>query len=197
MKERRSGHDLGRVVRDLAVMLADGGQCLSDLSGMRDQLALFGAVASDSTAYRVIERIASEPELLEGLRVAHAQARARAWELGLRPRKATIDLDATLIGAHSEKEGAAGTFKGGFGFAPMMAYLDETGEALAGTLRPGNAAANDAGDQIAACEAALEQLPPSRSQSFRCSCGWTPRAPRTSSWTGPAMGACASPSASI
>ncbi len=159
MKERRSGHDRGRVVRDLAVMLTDGGQCLSDLSGLRDQLALFGAVASDSTAYRVIERIACEPELVEGLRAAHAQARARAWELGLRPARVTIDLDATLIGAHSEKEGAAGNFKGGFGFAPMMAYCDETGEALAGTLRPGNAAANDAADQIAGCEAALEQLP--------------------------------------
>ena len=159
LKERRSGHDPGRVVRDLAVMLTDGGQCLSDLSGLRDQLALFGRVASDSTAYRVIERIASEPLLLEGLRVAHSEARARAWALGVRPAQATIDLDATLIGAHSEKEGAAGNFKGGFGFAPMMAYCDETGEALTGMLRPGNAAANDAADQIAAGEAALAQLP--------------------------------------
>jgi hypothetical protein len=61
MKERRSGHDPGRVVRDLAVMLSDGGECVSDLGGLRDQLALFGRIASDSTAYRIIERIASEP----------------------------------------------------------------------------------------------------------------------------------------
>ena len=159
MRRRHAGHDPGGVVRDLAVMLTDGGQCLADLAGLRDQLALFGAVASDSTAYRVIGRIASEPQLLENLRAAHAKARVSAWELGLKPQRATVDLDATLIGAHSEKEGAAGNFKGGFGFAPMMAYCDETGEALAGVLRPGSAAANDAADQISACEAALEQIP--------------------------------------
>jgi Transposase DDE domain group 1 len=158
MKERRSGHDPGRVVRDLAVMLADGGECVSDLSGLRDQLALFGRVASDSTAYRVIERIASEPELVDGLRAAHADAHEHAWELGVKPCRATIDVDATLIAAHSEKDGAAGNFKG-FGFAPIMAYCDESGEALAGMLRPGSAAANNAADQIAAGEAALEQIP--------------------------------------
>ena len=61
MRERRSGHDPGRVIRDLAVMLADGGEALTDLGGIREQAALFGAVASDSTAYRAIERIASAP----------------------------------------------------------------------------------------------------------------------------------------
>jgi len=159
MKERNRGHDPGRVVRDLAVMLADGGECVSDLGGLRDQMSLFGPVASDSTAYRVIERIAADPELLDGLRQAHANARAHAWELGVEPERVTIDLDATLLSAHSEKQGAAGNFKGGFGFHPMMAYLDETGEALAGLLRPGNAGANTAADQIAACDAALEQIP--------------------------------------
>ncbi len=75
MRERRSGHDPGRVVRDLAVMLADGGDCLSDLGAVRDQAPLFGSVASDSTAFRVIDRIASDPDLLEALRDAHAAAR--------------------------------------------------------------------------------------------------------------------------
>jgi hypothetical protein len=159
MKERRSGHDPGRVVRDLAVMLADGGECLSDLGALRDQQPLFGEVASDSTAYRVIERIASDPELLDGLRAAHAGARAHAWELGVKPERMTIDQDATLVTAHSEKEGAAGTFKGGFGFHPIMAYCDESGEALAGLLRPGNAGANRAVDQIAVSEDALGQIP--------------------------------------
>ncbi len=159
MKERRSGHDPGRVIRDLAVMLADGGECLSDLGGLRDQQVLFGDVASDSTAYRMIERIASDAQLLDGLRAAHAKARAHAWELGVKPARVTIDLDATLLTAHSEKDGAAGTFKGGFGFHPMMAYLDETGEALAGLLRAGNAGANTAADQIAVAEAALDQIP--------------------------------------
>jgi hypothetical protein len=159
MKERRSGHDPGRVVRDLAVMLADGGECLSDLGGLRDQLALFGEVASDSTAYRVIEAIAADPALIDGLRAAHAKARSHAWELGVKPERVTIELDATLVGAHSEKDGAAGNFKGGFGFHPLLAYLDESCEALAGLLRPGNAGANTASDQIAVGEEALEQIP--------------------------------------
>jgi Transposase DDE domain group 1 len=159
MKERRSGHDRGSVVRDLAVMLADGGECLSDLGGVRDQLRLFGEVASDSTAYRVIERIASDPDLMDAVREAHAIARSRAWELGVRPARVTIDLDATLIGAHSEKDGAAGNFKGGFGFHPLHAYCDESGEALATMLRPGNAGANTADDQVAVGDLALAQIP--------------------------------------
>jgi hypothetical protein len=159
MRERRSGHDPGRVVRDLTVMLADGGECVSDLGGLRDQLALLGEVASDSTAYRVIEAIAADPALLEGLRAAHAKARAHAWELGVKPERVTIELDATLVGAHSEKDGAAGNFKGGYGFHPLLAYCDESSEALAGILRPGNAGANTAVDQIAVADEALAQIP--------------------------------------
>src|SRR5688500_1017199 len=140
-------------------MLADGGDCLADLGAVRDQQPLFGAVASDSTAFRAVAAIAREPGLLEGLRAAHARARGRAWKLGLRPERVTIDLDATLITAHSDKDGAAGNIKGGFGSHPLLAYLDETDEALAGELRPGNAGANTAADQIAVCEAALEQIP--------------------------------------
>jgi Transposase DDE domain group 1 len=162
MRERRSGHDPGRVLRDLAVMLAGGGETLTDIGALREQAALFGAVASDSTAYRALERIAERPELLDGLRSARKDARERAWELGVGPERVTIDLDATLVGAHSEKEGAAGDFKGGFGFHPMLAYLDETSEAAAAMLRPGNAGANTAADQIAVAEAALEQIPAAR-----------------------------------
>ena len=162
MRERRSAHDPGHVVRDLATMLASGGEALTDLGALREQAPLFGEVASDSTAYRAIERIASEPELLAGLRAARKQAREHAWELGLAPQRVTIDLDATLLGAHSEKEGAAGNFKGGFGFHPMLAYFDETSEAAAGMLRAGNAGANTAADQIAVAEAALEQIPAER-----------------------------------
>ncbi len=159
LRQRGGGHDLGRVIRDLAVMLAGGGDCLADLRGVRDQAPLFGAVASDATAFRLIDRIAHEPGGLEALRAAHARARERAWVLAGAPARLTIDLDATLVGAHSDKEGAAGTFKGGFGFHPLLAYADDTGEALAGELRPGNAGANTARDQIAVAEAALEQIP--------------------------------------
>jgi len=159
MRERRGGHDPGRVVRDLAVMLADGGDCLADLRAVRDQTPLFGEVASDSTAFRVIDRIARSPDLLEKLRAARAGARDRAWRLGVKPERVTIDLDATLITSHSDKDGAAGNFKGGFGFHPLLAYLDESDEALAGELRPGNAGANTAVDQVAVAEAAVEQIP--------------------------------------
>jgi hypothetical protein len=159
MRERRGGHDPGRVVRDLAVMLADGGDCLSDLRAVRDQEPLFGEVASNATAFRVIDQIAGDPGLLDAVRAARALAREHAWNAGARPGRIIIDIDATLITAHSEKDGAAGTFKGGFGFHPLLAYLDETREALAGVLRPGNAGANTAGDHIDIVDLALEQLP--------------------------------------
>src|SRR5918998_3909676 len=127
IKQRHRGHDPGRVICDLAVMLADGGECVADLGGVRDQEALFGPVASDSTAFRVIDRVAADPTLLDALRVAHARARERFWQLHGAPERLTIDVDATLICAHSEKEGAAGTYKGGYGFHPLQVYADETG----------------------------------------------------------------------
>jgi len=159
LKQRRRGHDPGRVIRDLAVMAADGGECVADLSGVRDQDELFGPVASDSTAFRVIEKIASTPDLLAGLREAHAEARERFWKRQGAPESLTIDVDATLITAHSEKEGAAGTWKGGYGFHPLHAYADETREALAAKLRPGNAGANTAADHVTVLDLALAQIP--------------------------------------
>jgi hypothetical protein len=140
-------------------MVADGGECLSDLGAVRDQEALFGAVASGSTAFRVIDRIAAEPGLLDALRSTHAQARERFWELHGAPERLTIDVDATLITAHSEKERAAGNYKGGYGFFPLMAYADETREALGGLLRPGNAGSNTAADHVTVLDLALEQIP--------------------------------------
>ena len=159
IKQRRRGHDPGGVIRDLAVMLADGGECVSDLGAVRDQRALFGQVASDSTAFRVVDRVASEPALLGAVRVAHARARERFWELHGAPRSLTIDIDATLVASHSEKEGAAGNYKGGYGFHPLHAYADETREALGAKLRPGSAGANTAADHIAVLDLALEQIP--------------------------------------
>jgi hypothetical protein len=159
LKARRCGHDPGHVVRDLAVMLADGGDCLADLAALRDQDALFGSVASDSTAFRLIDRIASTPGLLDAVAGAHARAREHVWNQVGAPDRVTIEVDATLIASHSEKEGAAGTFKGGYGFYPLMAYCDETGEALAAILRPGNAGSNTAADHVMVVEHALAQIP--------------------------------------
>jgi len=159
LKARRRGHDPGRVIRDLAVMLADGGECVSDLGAQRDQEGLFGPIASDSTAFRVIDRVASEPGSLEELRLAHARARERFWELHGAPERLTIDVDATLITAHSEKEKAAGNYKHGYGFHPLMSYADETREALGGLLRAGNAGSNTVADHRTVLDRALEQIP--------------------------------------
>ncbi len=107
----------------------------------------------------MIDRVASEPGLLDALRTAHSQARERFWELSGAPERFTIDVDATLITAHSEKEQAAGNYKGGFGFHPLMSYADETREALSGLLRPGNAGANTAEDHKTVIDRALAQIP--------------------------------------
>ena len=161
LKQRESGHDPGRVVRDLAVMLADGGDCLADLGAVRDQDVLFGTVASDSSAFRVIDKIASTPGLLDALGDARAGARAHVWTQTGAPERITIDVDATLVTSHSDKEGAAGTYKGGYGFHPLLAYCEETGEALAAILRPGNAGSNTAADHVAVIQDALAQIPAS------------------------------------
>jgi hypothetical protein len=160
----RHRHGAGQVLRDLAVMLADGGDCLSDLAVLRDQPDLFGAVASTATAWRVVEQVATDPDGLAGLRAARAQARARAWQAGAHTDGLLIiDVDGTLLDAHSDKQGAAGTYKGGFGSYPLVCYLDRgdgTGEALSGLLRPGNAGSNTATDHIQVVDLALAQLPP-------------------------------------
>jgi Transposase DDE domain group 1 len=161
----RRRHPAAAVLRDLAVMLADGGDCLSDLAVLRDQPELFGPVASTPTAWRVVDRIAGDASGLARLRAARAHARGRAWAAGGHPdvEVLVVDADATLVLAHSDaKQGAAGTYKHTFGFAPLLAYLDRgqaPGEALAGLLRPGNAAAGAAGDLIELVDLALAQLP--------------------------------------
>jgi hypothetical protein len=156
-RERRSAHDPGVVLRDVIVAVADGGDCVTDLGVLRDQEALFGPVASERTAHRAIKSV--DADLLEAIRGARAGARRIAWDAGVRPETITLSVDATLLGAASEKEGAAGNYKGGFGFHPLLCYLDETGEPLAGILRPGNASANTASDHFEVLQLALEQLP--------------------------------------
>jgi hypothetical protein len=153
------------VLGDLAVLLADGGDCLSDLAVLREQPELFGPVASTPTAWRVVERVATDPRGLARIRAARAHARARAWAVGAHPdpELLVIDADATLVTAHSDrKEGAEGTYRHTLGFHPLLAYLDRgqaPGEPLAGVLRPGNASAGSAEDLIELVDLALAQLP--------------------------------------
>ena len=156
-RQRRSAHDPGVVLRDLAVMLADGGDALSDLGALRDQVALFGPVASERTAWRTIGAV--DDAHLRAIRAARARARARAWAVGARPDRLVLDIDATLVTAHSDKEGAAPTYKRGFGFHPILCYRDGSDEALSGRLRPGNAGSNTAADHIDVLIDGLAQLP--------------------------------------
>jgi hypothetical protein len=121
--KRRRRHDPGRVLVDLAVTLADGGECIADLATLRQQPDLFGLVASTPTAWRVLDSI---PERLPA---ARAQARARVWARGMGPKRVTLDFDSTLVEVESEnKEQAAPNWKHGFGFHPLLVYLDETAE---------------------------------------------------------------------
>lgn len=163
----RAVHDPGKTVLDLAITLALGGDCLADVGLVRAQRDLFGPVASDPTVCRLIDSLAKDPDAaVAAIRAARAQARARTWEhrTPVAPTgQVVVDLDATLVGAHSEKEGATPNYKRGFGFHPMLAFVDHadggTGEPLAALLREGRAGANSATDQIAVLDDALAQLP--------------------------------------
>ena len=173
-RQRASGHDPGRVAVDLAVMLADGGEAIADLAVLRDQAELFGSVASDATAWRVLASL-DEPALAE-LRAARAAARETAWAqveetrgglpastaAGREIEGLVLDVDSSLVVCHSEKESAAATWKGSFGYHPIFCFLDATREALAGILRPGNAGSNTTADHIAVLDRALTQIPDGR-----------------------------------
>lgn len=166
-------HDPGKELTDLAVTLALGGDCLSDAGVIRSEPGIYGRVASEATVSRTITTLARDAgRVLAAVAAARKTARAVAWTAAGddAPNHAAtaadpliVDLDATLITAHSEKELAAPTFKGGFGFHPLCAFLDHgpsgTGEALAIELRKGNAGSNTAHDHIAVTRQALAAIP--------------------------------------
>jgi hypothetical protein len=176
-------HDRGRVLGDLAVCIADGGRVLSDLASVRDQPELYGPVASDPTAWRTLDAIGEQQRAaIAGIR---AKTRRRVWALmvarhGRIPpsRVADIDLgktvvirmDATIQIAHSDKEGAEGTFKGTYGHHPLAAWCDNTGEALALKLRPGNAGSNTAADHLAVLTEAISQIPDPQRRDLLITC---------------------------
>ena len=172
LRKPRARHDPGRVLVDMAVAVADGATTISDVAVLADQAALFGLVASDSTCWRLLDRL--DTVHLSAVARARAAAREVVWaqraELSgepFAPARAAgrvlpglvIDLDASIVVCHSEKEHAAPTFKKTFGYHPMLAFCDNTGEFLAATLRRGNAGSNTAADHITVLDAALAQLP--------------------------------------
>jgi hypothetical protein len=168
----RAAHDPGRVLVDLAVAVADGAQCISDIAVLADQPGLFGTVASDSTVWRLLAQL--DAAELAAVAAARAAAREVVWAqraevigaavppasaAGVELPGLVIDVDASIVVCHSEKEQAAATFKSSFGYHPLLAFLDNSGEFLAGLLRPGNAGANTAADHITVLDAALAQVP--------------------------------------
>jgi hypothetical protein len=162
------GYDRGQVWVDVAVMLAAGGEAIADIDTLRHQAELLGPVASAPTVWRTLDE--AMPAALKRVEQARARTRRHVW--GLLPTlpvsrvagadlggTVVLDVDATLVTAHSEKEQAKATFKGGFGFHPLGVWCDNTTELLAVTLRPGNAGSNHAGDHIDVLTRAIAQVP--------------------------------------
>jgi hypothetical protein len=169
----RAQHDPGKVLLDVATAVALGGDCLADVAALRSQPEVFGSVASDPTVSRVFAALAVDvDDAVTAIREVRARARSAVWDrrrplAGISGTRAggqvIIDVDATLVTAHSDKECAEPTFKKGFGFAPMCAFVDHgehgTGETLAIDLRPGKASPWNSADHLAILDAALVQLP--------------------------------------
>jgi hypothetical protein len=163
-------HDRGRVLVDVAVLIAGGGEAIADIDVLRHQGEVLGSVASAPTVWRALDEVT--PAAAKRIDKARARVRAHVWSQlpgGVPASKVAdsdlgevvvLDVDATLVTAHSEKEGAAVTFKKGFGYHPLGVWCENTQESLALMLRPGNAGSNTAADHVAVLTAAIAQVPP-------------------------------------
>ncbi|MGD0067707.1 MAG: IS1380 family transposase [Streptosporangiaceae bacterium] len=164
--------DRGVALVSMAVAIALGATSMNDILLMARQEQVFGAAPSDTTVRRTLEL--ADARTLDKIARVRAKVRAHAWSLiAARPAGfpwlavagkiltgwLVIDIDATLITAHSGKEGAALTFKMGYGFHPLGAWLANTAESLAMLLRPGNAGSNTFADHAAVLTAAIRQIP--------------------------------------
>ncbi|MGP9650514.1 transposase, partial [Glutamicibacter sp. AOP38-B1-38] len=167
-------HRPGKILGALALSLAAGGEQATDIDQLRAAPELFGSEASDATISRFMGRIKEQPEAFSyGFATMTRSLRSKVWnaagprnpaQLATAANPLIIDLDASLVHVHSEKENSAGTYKGGYGFSPMIAMADYgkangTGEVLAVQLRPGNRGANSAASHIEVLGQALAQLP--------------------------------------
>jgi Transposase DDE domain group 1 len=166
----RAVHSPGKIITDLAMAVALGGDCLADVAMLRAQPELFGPAASDPVVSRLVGRLAAEvSRALKAIRAARAAARQQAWELagdaapGADGGLVTVDIDATIVTSCSEKEQAMPTWKKTYGHHPLTVFADHgpdgSGEPLAFLLRAGNAGSNTAADHIEAARLALAQLP--------------------------------------
>jgi len=160
--ERLPIHDRGKVLTQQMAVIAGGGESCADIEYLRSEVSLFGNVPSDSTVWRTFHEIRTETR--QELKVALAEVRAKVWQrssatTGSGP--VTLDVDASLVTIHTEaKPGTGPTYKGGYGFHPLLVFADQTGECLSGLLRPGNATANAVADHVVVLDEAIAQLPP-------------------------------------
>jgi len=164
--------DRGVALVSMAVAIALGATSMADITVLAHQEQVFGAAPSDTTVRRTLEL--AEPATLDKIARVRAAVRAHVWSL-ICARPAgfpwlaiagkllagwlVIDLDATLITAYSDKEGAAPTWKKGYGFHPLGAWAANTRECLAMLLRPGNAGSNTFADHREVLAAAIRQVP--------------------------------------
>jgi hypothetical protein len=163
------GHDRGRVLADVAVMLADGGEAIADIDVLRHQVGVLGPVASPPTVWRTLDEVT--PGRSKKIATARARVRRHVWDQlpeGVPASKVAgtdlgdvvvLDVDATIVVAHSEKENAAATYKRTFGYHPLGVWCDNTGEFLAAKLRAGNAGSNTTVDHIEVLTDAIAQIP--------------------------------------
>ena len=164
--------DRGMALVSMAVAIVLGATSMNDIALLAHQEPVFGAAPSDTTVRRTLEL--ADPRTLDKIARVRARVRAHVWSLiaatpagfpwlaiagKLLAGWLVIDLDGTLITAHSEKQGAAPTFKKGYGFHPLGAWLANTAESLAMLLRPGNAGSNTFTDHAAVLGAAIRQIP--------------------------------------
>ncbi|MFE9335124.1 IS1380 family transposase [Streptomyces sp. NPDC006925] len=168
-RKQRAVHDPGKILLDVALAVALGGDCLADVAMLRAEPDVFGPVASDPTVSRLIDTLAEAgPKALFAIRTARAAAREHVWNVAKHAApdasgEVIVDLDGVLVLAHSEKQAATATWKKTFGHHPLMGFVDHgsggSGEPVAGLLRPGNAGSNTAADHITTAQLALAQLP--------------------------------------
>ena len=200
----RAVHDPGKVIAGLAAAVALGGDCLADIAVLREQPGLAGPVASDPVVSRLVSTLAADlPRALKAVRGARAAARERAWALagdnapGVGGALVTVDLDATIVIAHSDKEQAAPTWKKTFGFHPMTAWADH-GAGGNGSRWPSRSAPETPGRTPPPTTSRRPGWPwrscPATCAAGSCS-GRTPAAGRTSSWPGWRAAGCATRSA--
>jgi len=164
--------DRGVALVSMAVAIVLGATSMSDITLLAHHEPVLGAEPSDTTVRRTLEL--ADPRTLDKVARVRARVRAHVWKLiaatpagfpwlriagKLLAGWLVIDMDATLITARSDKECAAPTFKKGYGFHPLGAWLANTTESLAMLLRPGNAGSNTFAGHAAVLTAAIRQIP--------------------------------------